>query len=194
MKKVVRSIAVVALMFVAATSMAKEPKLSVANTTEKSLIFEMEDPSKQTIISIQDAEGVIIYSENVADVATYLKKFDLRNLPNGDYVLRVEDTLKVTVFEFDINDSKVSIAEKKENVKPVFKKNGQKVFLNLLNSDKEEVKITIYDSVNRVVFKETVSNTFLVEKAFNFEKAYEDTYRVVVTNGVDTYYENISVK
>lgn len=194
MKKVVRSIATVALMFVVATSMAKEPKLSVAHNTEKSLIFEMDGLSNQTKVSIQDVEGVIIYSENVANVATYLKKFDLRNLPDGDYVLKVEDTMKVTVFEFDINDSKVSIAERKENTKPVFKKDGQRVFLNLLNSDKEDVKITIYDSENRVVFKETVTDTFLVEKAFNFEKAYEDTYRVVVKDGDDTFYEDISVE
>lgn len=194
MKKVVRSIATVALMFVAATSMAKEPKLSVAHNTEKSLIFEMEKPSNQTVVSIQDIEGVIIYSEEVADAATYLKKFDLRNLPDGNYILKVEDSLKVTVFEFDINDSDVSIVERKENTKPVFKKDGQKVFLNLLNTDKEDVKITIYDSENRIVFKETVSDTLLVEKAFNFEKAYEDTYRVVVKNGEDTFYENISVK
>ncbi|GAB5475323.1 MAG: hypothetical protein Mars2KO_34220 [Maribacter sp.] len=194
MKKVVRSIATVALMFVVATSMAKEPKLSVAHNTEKSLIFEMEKPSNQTVVSIQDIEGVIIYSEEVADAATYLKKFDLRNLPDGNYILKVEDSLKVTVFEFDINDSDVSIVERKENTKPVFKKDGQKVFLNLLNTDKEDVKITIYDSENRIVFKETVSDTLLVEKAFNFEKAYEDTYRVVVKNGEDTFYENISVK
>lgn len=194
MKKVVRSIATVALMFVVATSMAKEPKLSVAQNTEKSLIFELEEPSGQTNVSIQDLEGVIIYSEEVTDAATYLKKFDLRNLPDGSYVLRVEDTSKVTAFEFDINASEVSITERKENTKPVFKKDGQKVFLNLLNSNKEDVKITIYDSENRIVFKETVSDTFLVEKAFNFEKAYEDTYRVVVKNGEDTFYENISVK
>lgn len=194
MKKVVRSIATVALMFVVATSMAKEPKLSVAQNTEKSLIFEMEQPSEQTVVSILDVEGVIIYSEKVADVATYLKKFDLRNLPDGNYILTVEDALKVTIFEFDIDDTDVSIEERKENTKPVFKKDGERVFLNLLNSEKEDVKITIYDSENRVVFTETVSDTLLVEKAFNFEKAYEDTYMVVVKNGKNTFYENVIVK
>ena len=194
MKKIVRSIATIALMFVIATSMAKEPTLSVTPNAEKSLVFEMEAPSNQTTVSILDSDGVIIYSEKVADAATYTKKFDLRNLPDGDYILKVEDALKETIFEFDIDNSNVLIADRKENTKPVFKKNGQRVFLNLLNTDKADVRITIYDSENRIVFDETVIGTLLVEKAFNFEKAYSDTYMVVVKNEEDTFYENIAIK
>lgn len=194
MKKIVRSIATVALMFVIATSMAKEPTLSVTPNTEKSLIFEMDTPSEKTIISILDIDGVIIYSEKVTSAATYSKKFDLRNLPDGNYMLSVEDMLKKTTFKFDIDKSNVFIEERKENAKPIFKKNGQMVFLNLLNATKEDVKITIHDSENRLVFNETVADTFLVQKAFNFEKAYEDTYLMIVKNGEDTFYENIIVK
>jgi len=194
MRKVVRTIATVALMFVVATSMAKEPTLRVTPNTAKSLNFEMDAPTIQTVVSILDIDGVIIYSERVNAVNDYSKKFDLRNLPNGDYILKVEDALKKTIFEFDIDDSNVLIAARKENSKPIFKKNGQKVFLNLLNSNMEDVEITIYDSENRVVFDETVVETLLVEKAFNFEEAYDDTYVVVVKNGKDTFYEDIVVK
>jgi hypothetical protein len=194
MKKVVRSIATVALMFFVATSMAKEPTLSVTPNTEKSLIFKMDAPSEQTVISILDVEGVIIYSEKVGSTAAYSKKFNLRNLPDGDYVLKVEDLLKETIFEFDIDNSNVLIEERKENTKPIFKENGQKVFLNLLNPGKGDVKITIYDSENRIVFDETVVDTLLIEKTLNFEKAYEDTYVVVVKNGENIFYEDIVVK
>lgn len=194
MRKVVRSIATVALMFVVATGMAKEPTLSVTPNTEKSLNFEMDAPSIKTVVSILDIDGVIIYSESVNAVNDYSKKFDLRKLPNGNYILKVEDALKNTIFEFDIDDSNVLIAARKENSKPIFKKNEQKVFLNLLNSNMEDVEITIYDSESRVVFNETVVEMLLVEKAFNFEKAYDDTYVVVVKKGKDTFYEDIVVK
>jgi len=194
MKKVVRSIATVALMFFVATSMAKEPTLSVTPNTEKSLIFKMDATSEQTVISILDVEGVIIYSEKVGSTAAYSKKFNLRNLPDGDYVLKVEDLLKETIFEFDIDNSNVLIEERKENTKPIFKENGQKVFLNLLNPGKGDVKITIYDGENRIVFDETVVDTLLIEKTLNFEKAYEDTYVVVVKNEENIFYEDIVVK
>lgn len=194
MKKVVRSLATVALMFVVATSAAKEPTLNVTPNAEKSISFEMDTNSDQTVVSILDIEGVIIYSEKIGDVATYSKKFNLSNLPDGDYILKVEEVLKETIFEFDIKDSTVLIEDRKENTKPVFRKDGEKVFLNLLNSDMADVNITVYDSENRVVFNETLEDTLLVEKAFNFEQAYKDNYMVVVKNGESTFYEDVLVK
>ena len=193
MKKVVRSLATVALMFVVATSTAKEPTLSVTSNADKSIQFEMDASTAQTVVSIVDIEGVIMYSEKVGDAEAYSKKFNLRNLPDGKYLLKVEDSLKETIFEFGIYDSIVRIADRNENVKPVFRKNGQKVFLNLLNTDMQDVQIKVYDSENRVIFDETVVDTFLVEKAFNFENAFEDTYTVIVKDGKNTYYENLVV-
>ena len=194
MRKVVRSIATVALMFVVATSMAKEPTLSVTSNTEKSLNFEMDAPSIKTVISIIDIDGVIIYTESVNAINDYSKKFDLKNLPEGRYFLNVEDSLRKTIFTLAIDDSTIEIDSRVENSKPVFRKAGDKVFLNLLNLEKGDVQITVYDSDNRVVFKEIITDTMLVEKAFNFETAYDDTYVVVVKNGNDTFYEDIVVK
>lgn len=194
MKKVIRSIATVALMFVVATSTANEPTLSVNPKAKKSLVFEMDAPMNATTVTITDIDGVIIFSEKVGNGVSYAKKFDLRKLPDGDYVLKVEDTLKETIFEFDIENANVLIADRKENAKPVFRKNGQKVLLNLLNTKKEDVKITIYDSEGRVVFAETLVDTFVIEKAFNFENAFKDSYTVIVANGKDTFYEGIVIK
>nr|WP_299383908.1 hypothetical protein [Allomuricauda sp.] len=77
---------------------------------------------------------------------------------------------------------------------PVFVKKGDKLFLNLLNLSQEKVVLKVYDSQNRVVFKETVSGKLVVEKAFNFEKAYEDRYTVVVVDESGTYKETVLVK
>ncbi|MEP3208795.1 MAG: T9SS type A sorting domain-containing protein [Maribacter sp.] len=194
MKKVVRSIAVVALMFVAATGLAKEPKLSVNPSQEKSLNFEMDTTSEETFVRVVDMNGVIIYKEKVETVNSYSKKFNLKNLPEGSYFLEVEDALKETTFEFTVDDSTIRIDKRKENAKPVFRKKEGKVYLNLLNLEKEVVKIKVLDSENRIVFQETIADEMLVEKVFNFEDAFEDNYVVVVQNKKDTYYEDITVK
>jgi len=194
MKKVVRSIAVVALMFVAATGLAKEPKLSLTPNTQKSLNFEMDIASVQTSLSIVDANGVIIYTERIAKGNIFSKKFDLQNLPEGSYILEVEDALKETIFEFTLNGSEIKIAEKRVNTKPVFRKKEGRVFLNLLNLDREEVIIKVYDSENRVVFQEIIADEMLIEKVFNFNDAFKDNYTVRVQNKKDSYFENITVK
>ena len=77
---------------------------------------------------------------------------------------------------------------------PVFVKKGDKLLLNLLNLSQEKVTLKVYDSENRLVFSESIEGELVVEKAFNFEKAYEDEYKVVVSDNEGTYSETVSVK
>jgi len=194
MKKIVRSVAMIALMFVAETGLAKEPKLSLTPNELKSLNFEMDAVVEQTLVRIVDSNGVVIYSENVTKANIYTKKFNLYNLSEGVYFLNVENALKETVFKFTIKGSNITIAERKENAKPIFRKKEERVFLNLLNLGKEMVKIKVMDSEGRIVFEETVLDKILVEKIFNFKEAFKDTYTVLVQDKNDTYSENIIVK
>lgn len=194
MKKIVRSIAVVALMFVAATGLAKEPKLSLTPNTEKSLNFEMESTSEKTFLSIVDTKGAVLYSENITVANIYSKSFNLESLPEGIYFLKVEDTMKETVFVFNVDDSEIVIAEKKEKVKPIFRQKDGRVYLNLLNLDTENVKLKVYDSNDRILFNETITDELNVEKVFNFENAFKDSYTVVVSDSNNIYYETVDVK
>ena len=83
---------------------------------------------------------------------------------------------------------------KKETTRPVFKKKGDVLYMNLLNLDLEKVSIKVYDSNNRVVFKEVLDGKLVVEKAFNFKKAFEDSYTVIVKDSEGTYKEKVLVK
>jgi len=194
MKKVVRSIAVVALMFVATTGAAKEPKLSLSPNQEKSLNFEMDTITEETLVSIVDTNGDIIYTEKIVPGSIYSKKFDLKNLPQGSYFLEVEGPLKEIIFGFSVDESKIDITGRTENPKPVFRKKEGRVFLNLLNLEKETVKIKVLDSDDRIVFQETISDEMLIEKVFNFQDAFKDDYLVVVQNKKDTFYEDVTVE
>ncbi|MAU26022.1 MAG: hypothetical protein CMH48_02920 [Muricauda sp.] len=77
---------------------------------------------------------------------------------------------------------------------PVFLKKGDKLLLNLLNLDQDNVIVKIYDSEGRILFKETFEGKLVVEKAFNFEKAFEDEYTIVVIDSNKTYKEKVTVK
>jgi|SRR5690606_8260561 len=77
---------------------------------------------------------------------------------------------------------------------PVFVTRGQTVLMNLLNLSQDKVSLKVYDSLGRLVFKETVDGKLVVEKAFNFEKAFEDRYTIVVSDNNGTYKETVEVK
>lgn len=90
--------------------------------------------------------------------------------------------------------SEVERLTKKESTRPVFKKKGDVLYMNLLNLDLEKVKIKVIDSKNRVVFNEVVEGELVVQKAFNFTKAFEDKYTVIVKDSEGTYREKLLVK
>ncbi|RYC50130.1 hypothetical protein [Flagellimonas olearia] len=79
-------------------------------------------------------------------------------------------------------------------VEPVFVKKGGKLMMNLLNLSQEKVTVKVYDSQKRLVYNETIDGKVVVEKAFNFEKAFEDKYTVVVVDKLGTYTETMVVK
>lgn len=80
------------------------------------------------------------------------------------------------------------------NMDPVFIKRGETVLMNLLNLSKDKVSLRVYDSQNRLVFHENIEGRLVVEKAFNFEKAFEDQYTIVVSDVHGTYRETVEVK
>ena len=80
------------------------------------------------------------------------------------------------------------------DVDPTFKRKGDKLFINLLNLDQEKVTIKVIDSEGRIVFEETFDGELVVEKAFNFESAYEDNYTVVVVDNKKSFKEVVEIR
>jgi hypothetical protein len=78
---------------------------------------------------------------------------------------------------------------------PYFRKAGDKVFLNFLNLDRASVVVKVVDGEGRLLFFERYTDTPVVEKAFNFEKAEEGIYKlqVVVSEGDSTYSESFKI-
>lgn len=82
----------------------------------------------------------------------------------------------------------------KVDTDPTFKKNGNKLFMNLLNLTEGKVILKVIDSDGRIVYEEAIEGKIVVEKAFDFSKAYKDEYTVVVVDKLGTYTEKIEVK
>ena len=194
MKTILKFTAVTALMFTTVVGLAKEPKLSLMTSDQKkSLIVELDSQYKESFLKIIDENQNIIFSEKISETA-YTKKFDLNKLENGSYLFELDNSSRSLVYRISVGNGEVKILKKKENNKPVFRRKGSKLFLNLLNLDSKDVQIKVFDSDNRMLYSEIIENESIVTKAFNFETAHEDRYTIVVKDGQNTYYEDILVK
>ena len=193
MKTNLKFTTMIAFMFATVVGLAKEPKLSLMTEGQsKSLIVELDSKNNKTFLKILDENQNIIFSEKIA-TTSYTKKFDLNELENGSYYIELDDSLRTLVYPISVENKEVKILKRIENTKPVFRKKGSMLFLNLLNLDGEDVQIKVFDSDNRTLFSEVIKNESIVTKAFNFETAHEDRYTVVVKDGENTYYEDIAV-
>ncbi|MGI9547667.1 MAG: hypothetical protein ACR2MM_10545 [Flavobacteriaceae bacterium] len=101
------------------------------------------------------------------------------------------ETNRINAFPY--SDTELEILETADKGKPIFRRKGDKVFLNMLNLQSKKVMVKVYDSNGRLLFKETFNDDLTIEKVFNFEKAFEDRYTVIVKDSDNTYSENIFI-
>ena len=70
---------------------------------------------------------------------------------------------------------------------------GEKVIFKLKNADLSPITITISDTEHRVVYKQTFKNKYTINKIFNFEKAFSDTYTIKIKDNCKVYTKIIEV-
>ncbi len=77
---------------------------------------------------------------------------------------------------------------------PTFKRKGDRVLVNFLNLTEGKVVLKVIDSEGRIIFKENIEGALIVEKAFDFSKAYSNEYTVIVVDKLGTYKERIQIR
>jgi hypothetical protein len=193
MKRILKVTTVIALLLSTTLSMAKDLEIRLITTKEaKSLVLTSDSAAKGLTLTFTDIDENVLYFEKMEN-GTVTKKFNLHSLENGKYYLTTSDASRSVVYTVSIAEKNVSIIEKKETLKPTFRKTKEKIFVSFLNLDKSKVDIKVYDEQYRVVFSETVTEEMIIEKAFNFQGAYAGNYRVVVLDSKKSYSENFIV-
>ena len=194
MKTIIKITLSAAFLFISSFGMANEMDLRIFSDKEnKTMVFRYDNLSTDAALRFIDVQGNVIFSESMEDKTAYMKKFNLSSLETGTYFLKVEDAVKETEYTISVEDAGISIENKVEKYKPVFRKKDGMVYLNLLNLSKKEVEVMVIDNSDRVVFNQVFENTPLIEKAFNFKNAHEGRYSIMVKNLNDKYYEDIIV-
>lgn len=194
MKTVVKFTVMAALLFHIVVANASEPKLNlVADLSEKSLIIDLDEVSKDTKIQFLDSENYIIYSDSSFKNKSIHTKFDLSNLDEGSYIFKLESSTKTITYEILIRKETIVIKDKVEVIKPAFRVKEDVVYINFLNISKKGVEIKVYDSEDRVLYSEKFTDSLIVEKAITFKNAYKGEYTVIVKNTNGNYQKNVSI-
>jgi hypothetical protein len=92
-----------------------------------------------------------------------------------------------------LNDKDKKTADKDQSQvgKPFFRTQDAKVSVNMLNMDGTPVEVNVYDEYDRVLFNEIISGENSVGKQFDFSKAADGIYTIVVKDECKQYYKTI---
>mgnify|MGYP003668447464 FL=1 len=196
MKTILKITVIAMFMFASTATFAYDSSLELfSKNNSKDLIFRYETQNLETKVRFGNDDNVF-YSEEVSDKSLYLKKFNIKNLSDGNYFLAIENSLKKVTYNIHVTGNIVVIDDEIETLKPVFQKKNSSILMSFLNKGREKVKLTIYDNENNQVYYEEFADKLVVEKAFDFTAiGYTDkNYRFVVKVKDELYFNELNVR
>ena len=104
-------------------------------------------------ISVKDSYWVLLHKENM-QCDNNSKKYDLANLPNGNYFMEIESKTKIKIIPFKVSSNSVELDNSDEIIhfKPTIRKMDDIVYVSMLALNKEKLEILLYDQDHNLLF------------------------------------------
>lgn len=159
------------LMFISSVSFAGEVNAPKATATKVSLkdgivkIFYRSENSDRVKVTIYDTDSNVIFSEQIKSESSFVRPYNLENLPYGEYTVVLEDKNGRT-------EEKVSYLKKEVEVfaSIISKKDSRGAVIALFSKGEAEVTYRMLDSEKNVLYSETQKVNGQDTKSFNLEK------------------------
>ena len=143
-------------------------------------------------IQLSDMEGFVFISEKVEMQNDYLKLFNLKNLPVGDYQLSLENDVNVIIQDITVLEQKLVInpAAQREINKPNIQYQSNFLDLNMSNLESELVEVLIRNKNGAELFDEKINAEGKINKRFNLKALPAGNYEILIMTKYYTYQQN----
>ncbi|WP_238320888.1 hypothetical protein, partial [Neotamlana nanhaiensis] len=183
-------------MFATMLSFANESTFLTVARDAKKTVLTLNSVKEGNLLTIIDANGVVLYKEEIKEAGNYQKAFDLSSLPDGNYIFELEKDLEVDTIPFTVNSSEVAFdrAHEKVTYKPYARVEDGVVYVSKLSLNESPLKVDIYygNSVEaNLVYSETIKHTKNIQKAYKLNGFAKGNYRIVFKTDGKIYSQNI---
>lgn len=159
------------LMIISRVAFAGEVNVPKATATKVDLkdgivkIFYRSENSDRVKVTIYDADSNVIFSEQIKQESSFVRPYNLKNLPYGEYTVVLEDRNGRT-------EEKISYNKKSTEVfaSIINKKDSRGAMVALFSKDATEVTYRILDDQKNVLYSEVHNVKGQDTKVFNLEK------------------------
>lgn len=168
--------------------------------------FEVEVNKSQVlnikISNIDGADQLILKDENDEILfqdkslfQPYIKNISLQNLPNGSYLLSLEDNDMISTKIISKSKTGVSISDTAVAFKPDFKQeeNDRKVKVAFSNPTMQPTLFKVFDENGNLIAK-FKNRDAILKKTVDFSKVPSGVYSIAISNKGRNYYQNVTIK
>ena len=173
-----------------------EPTVSIRCQKGQSFSLHLKGMKNEAYnIKLSDESGFVLINESVEDQDDYLKFFNLKKLPAGSYIIRIESERKISLQTISINNRKLSIktSAKKEIYKPTVKFENPYLDLNMIHFEDDGVAMLIKDKKGYVLHKDKIFLTGSITKRFIVSALPVGNYIVEINTNNYSFEQEFSI-
>lgn len=173
-----------------------KPELKILNSERKIITLNAGNLEQTTLtIRVFDKEGVNLLREDVAINNNLSKAYNFSKLPNGTYEVEIEDLTSIRNYVVIINKENFNIIEngEKEIYKPIVNTVNKSVSVNLLNLEREDIVLSIFNRAGEKVYSEQIKQTAAIHKKYDLSVLPTGKYSVSINSKTKSFNVGISL-
>jgi len=149
---------------------------------------------KGQVLSIKNANSVIMYSGVIEMAGNYARTFDLTGLENGKYRIELEKNFETIIKPFLVENRLVTFLpeENKTFFKPVIRIEDNLLLISKISLENQPVKITLYYKGD-VIYTENTKDAKILNRVFRLLKNKEGNYTVAISTNEKKYSKSFKI-
>ena len=193
MKTIIKKYLVAFIFLLSLVSYATEKNISTTIDGKKVKV-EFTAVRKGQVLSIKNANNIVMYSDVIEMAGNYTRTFDLTNLENGKYTAELEKDFETIIKPFLVANGLVTFTpeENKTIFKPVIRIQDNLLLISKISLEDQPVKITLYYKGD-VIYTETSKDTKVLNRALRLLKNKKGNYTVAISADNKNYRKNFKI-
>lgn len=194
MKKTMKTIAILALMFGTLTGHATDSYFGSDPKMKATTILHFDDVKRGHQLTIKSVNDDIVHREIIDRNGDYTKKFDLSILEDGNYYIELDKDLEIVLRPFKIQENRVifDMENQKSIYKPILRTKNNKVLINMLSLDSQPLNVDLYYG-GELIYSEELPAEKIIQRAYSLSKQRKGSYQAVLKSGNRIYTKSFTI-
>ena len=165
--------------------------IKLVEKNSKVIIVDIDKFNFKGSITFQGLDNSFSYTENIANIQPFSKKFNLNNLKIGTYSIQVKSNESVTIHNLSVNQNTILINNTNHYFKPFVQVNKNLMKLVFLGDLTQKAKVKIYNQRVEKIYDLNKSKNELNNINFKFRDL--GNYTIIITMGEISFEESIKI-